>query len=61
MYDIGMKEGALGGKILGAGGGGFLCFLCNPINQPALKMALKDFKEYPFSFEPYGSRVTCFA
>jgi len=57
MYLLGMQYGAYGGKVLGAGGGGFVCFICDPARQRNLKEALKWFKELPVSFEPLGSRV----
>ena len=60
MYDTGMKAGAYGGKLLGAGGGGFFCFLCPPHFHANLRSALKDFKELPIAIELCGSRVNTF-
>ncbi len=57
MYDIAMKNGALGGKILGAGGGGFLLVYCPRANQNKLREALKDYREMPFMLERDGSKV----
>jgi len=57
VYQRGLAAGALGGKLLGAGGGGFLLFYCPPANQPALREALADLTEVPFAFSPHGSRV----
>lgn len=57
LYDKGMKAGALGGKLLGAGGGGFLLFYVQPKYQEAVKMAMKDLMYIPFSFEDGGTRV----
>ena len=57
LYEKGMKAGALGGKLLGAGGGGFLVFYVQPQKQKAVKAALKDLLYIPFSFEDGGTRV----
>lgn len=57
LYEKGIKAGALGGKLLGAGGGGFLLFYCTPEKQDALKRALSDLMEVPFKFENSGARV----
>ena len=56
-YDRGRKAGSLGGKILGAGGGGFMLFFCEPHLQDRLRAALPELTEVPFSFEPQGSKV----
>ena len=55
-YDIAMKNGALGGKLLGAGGGGFLLFYCEEEKQAQLKKAI-GLKELDFSFERDGTSV----
>ncbi len=57
LYEKGLENGALGGKLLGAGGGGFLLFYCNEAEQPKLRQALKDLKELKFKFENDGSRI----
>lgn len=57
LYGKGIAAGALGGKILGAGGGGFLLFYCPVEKQGSLRKALKGLKEMPFKFEPQGSRI----
>jgi D-glycero-alpha-D-manno-heptose-7-phosphate kinase len=59
LYDYAKKYGATGGKISGAGGGGFLLTYCPPVDQPMLKnyMKLRGVRELPFSFEPFGSRI----
>ncbi|MBF0232709.1 MAG: GHMP kinase [Desulfamplus sp.] len=49
--------GATGGKILGAGGGGFLLFYCDIKYQDKVRSALSDLKEIPFQFEPQGSKI----
>ena len=56
-YEIGVNAGALGGKLLGAGGGGFLLFYVKKENQENVRNALKDLMEVPFSFENGGTRV----
>ena len=55
-YETAMKNGALGGKLLGAGGGGFLLFYCPPGNQEKLRVALR-LRRFPFSFEKDGTSV----
>lgn len=57
LYEKGIKSGALGGKLLGAGGGGFLVFYVQPEKQEAVKEAMKDLMYIPFSFEDGGTRV----
>ena len=57
IYNRAIAAGAIGGKILGAGGGGFMLFFVSPENQPAVRKALNGFIEVPFSFEQEGSRV----
>jgi D-glycero-alpha-D-manno-heptose-7-phosphate kinase len=56
-YDRGLRAGALGGKLLGAGSGGFLLFFCEPHLQPRLRDALSDLRPVPFALEPDGSKV----
>lgn len=57
LYEKGIRAGALGGKLLGAGGGGFLLFYVQPQYQNAVKEAMKDLLHVPFSFEDGGTRV----
>lgn len=57
LYDIGIKAGALGGKLLGAGGGGFLVFYVQPDKQQAVREAMKNLMYIPFEFEDGGTRV----
>ena len=56
-YDLAMANGALGGKLLGAGGGGFLLFYCPKENQARLRSALYDLVELPFHMEQSGTKV----
>lgn len=57
LYDIAIKAGALGGKLLGAGGGGFLLFYCEKDKQQHLKKALENLMIVPFNFENGGAQV----
>lgn len=57
LYERGLKAGALGGKLLGAGGGGFLVFYVQPDKQKAVRAAMKDLMYIPFEFEDGGTRV----
>lgn len=57
LYEKGMAAGALGGKLLGAGGGGFLVFYVQPEKQEAVREAMKDLMYIPFQFENGGTRV----
>jgi D-glycero-alpha-D-manno-heptose-7-phosphate kinase len=61
IYDAGLNNGATGGKILGAGGGGFILFYCEKEKQNKLKTALKNFDTFEFKFERDGSKIIYFA
>ncbi len=58
IYEIAKKNGALGGKITGAGGGGFFLFYCEE-NHSKLRKAMKDagLKEMRFDFDYEGTKV----
>lgn len=56
-YDLAMANGALGGKLLGAGGGGFLLFYCPEEKQKRLRSALSDLWELPFAMESSGTKI----
>ena len=56
-YDLAVKNGASGGKLLGAGGGGFLVFYVKEENHTRLRRALKDLKEMPFGFDNKGTSI----
>lgn len=57
LYDKAIKAGALGGKLLGAGGGGFLLFYCEKDKQESLRKALEQLMIVPFHFENEGSQI----
>lgn len=57
LYAKAIRAGALGGKLLGAGGGGFLLFYVEKEHQNAVRAALADLLYVPFSFENTGTRV----
>ena len=57
LYEKGIAAGALGGKLLGAGGGGFLVFYVQPEKQEAVLDAMKDLLYVPFRFEDGGTQV----
>jgi D-glycero-alpha-D-manno-heptose-7-phosphate kinase len=60
MYNKALAVGAKGGKLLGAGGGGFLLFYCDEGRQQCVREALGLEQTY-FSIDSYGSRVVYFA
>ena len=57
LYDRAIRVGALGGKLLGAGGGGFLLFYCEKDKQATLIRALEQLMVVPFHFENDGAQV----
>jgi D-glycero-alpha-D-manno-heptose-7-phosphate kinase len=57
IYKEALNAGALGGKLLGAGGGGFILFFAKPEYHVAIKQAMKSLIYVPFSFETSGSKV----
>lgn len=61
LYKKGMESGALGGKLLGAGGGGFIVFYVHKENQKAFKEKFKNLLHIPFEFENDGTRVIYYA
>lgn len=61
LYAIAIKAGAIGGKLLGAGGGGFLLFYCEKEKQFALIKALEKLMIVPFRFENDGAQVLYYA
>ena len=57
LYESALDAGATGGKIAGAGGGGFLLLYCPPDRQSSVREVLTDMKELPFSLERDGTKV----
>jgi D-glycero-alpha-D-manno-heptose-7-phosphate kinase len=57
LYQKAIDAGALGGKICGAGGGGFFLFYCPKEKQNAVRDALSELEEMTFNFEPTGSKI----
>ena len=57
LYAKGLEAGALGGKLLGAGGGGFLVFYVQPEYRESVRKAMQDLLYIPFEFETGGTRV----
>lgn len=57
LYEKGIAAGALGGKLLGAGGGGFIVFYVQPEKKAAVMDAMRDLLYVPFRFEDGGTRV----
>jgi D-glycero-alpha-D-manno-heptose-7-phosphate kinase len=56
-YCRAIEAGAEGGKLCGAGGGGFLLFIVRPERQNAVRQALGELKEVPIRYEAHGSRL----
>ena len=57
IYNKAKSAGATGGKLLGAGGGGFFLFFVDPQLQPAVRKALADLQEINFDFDNDGSKI----
>lgn len=60
LYKKGIESGAIGGKLLGAGGGGFLIFYVDPEHKDYVMNAMSDLLYIPFKFEDSGTRVIHF-
>ncbi len=61
IYETAMNAGALGGKLLGAGGGGFILFFVEPEIQHEVKEKLRDLLYVPFKFENLGTQIIYYA
>lgn len=61
VYDTGIRHGALGGKILGAGGGGFILFYAHKEHQEKIKKALANLIYVPFKFDDQGSQLVLYS
>jgi D-glycero-alpha-D-manno-heptose-7-phosphate kinase len=57
IYKTAREAGAIGGKLLGAGGGGFILFFVEPKYQPKVRSKLKNLLYVPFKFENLGSQI----
>jgi D-glycero-alpha-D-manno-heptose-7-phosphate kinase len=57
IYEAAMRAGAAGGKLLGAGGGGFMLFVATPAQQPRIRQMLSKLIEIEFDLESSGSQV----
>jgi D-glycero-alpha-D-manno-heptose-7-phosphate kinase len=57
IYNTAMESGALGGKLLGAGGGGFILFFVEPKYQQKVLDKMKHLLHVPFRFENLGSQI----
>ena len=57
IYDLALKKGALGGKLLGAGGGGFLVFYVPHYKQKNFIRHFKNLTNVPFKFTSEGSNI----
>ena len=60
IYETARSAGAIGGKVLGAGGGGFLVFFVPPEKQACVKARLNGLIHVPFKFDTAGSRVVLY-
>jgi D-glycero-alpha-D-manno-heptose-7-phosphate kinase len=57
IYNAARRAGAIGGKLLGAGGGGFILIFAKPNDQPKIKEKLRHLLQIPFQFENQGSQI----
>ncbi len=57
IYRRGLQAGASGGKVLGAGGGGFILFYCEPEKQDALRNVLKELREFKINIKNEGTKI----
>ena len=60
FYEEGINNGAIGGNLVGAGGGGFLMFISNDQNQLRKKMSELGLKELKFKFEYLGAQAIAY-
>jgi D-glycero-alpha-D-manno-heptose-7-phosphate kinase len=60
MYEAGIAAGAWGGKLLGAGSGGFLLFMCPPERRAALRNVMQGRIEINFEVDYDGSKVVLY-
>jgi D-glycero-alpha-D-manno-heptose-7-phosphate kinase len=60
LYDAAIRAGAAGGKVLGAGGGGFMLLFVRPTDRAKVQEALGDLIVVPFRFETSGFRIVLY-
>ena len=60
IYETGINAGAIGGKILGAGGGGFILFFAAPENHNKIRDRLKNLVHVAFNFDNTGSKIVVY-
>lgn len=60
IYEEALKAGAIGGKLLGAGGGGFLLLFAKPDSHESIRAALKHLVHVPFRFDSSGSKIVLY-
>ncbi|HEU4938257.1 MAG TPA: hypothetical protein VFT39_17490 [Vicinamibacterales bacterium] len=60
LYDTAIRAGAIGGKLLGAGGGGFLLLFVRPEHRAKIRAALPKLIDVPFRFDTSGSRIVLY-
>ncbi len=60
IYKTSREAGAVGGKLLGAGGGGFILLFVKPENQPSVKERFNKLLQVPFRFETLGSQIAVY-
>ncbi len=60
IYEAALEAGAIGGKLLGAGGGGFMLLFVEPDKQPAVKEKLKDLIQVNFGIDDVGSKIVLY-
>jgi D-glycero-alpha-D-manno-heptose-7-phosphate kinase len=60
IYGAAREAGAIGGKLLGAGGGGFMLLFARPEDQPSIKQKLRKLLQVPFRFETHGSQIVVY-
>ena len=56
-YEYALSNGAEAGKVVGAGGGGFILLFAKPENHPAIKKSLRSLLSVPFKFEARASQI----
>jgi len=61
MYETALKAGAIGGKLCGAGGGGFMLLFVSPRKQRHVRKALNNLLHVPFNFETLGSQIIVYS